>query len=261
MNSCRCAAPGSPGWTIGSSRLKCECGQVTIYPGDATAGVAVTTTPTTAATITIALTTLIAPSLARIESPRLDHPEPGHDGANGTPAAVRWKDDGDDRGDPRNGPPRPALRPRPRGGFYENVHVGVARRAETVDLVPGDAVSARGPAPSARARRPPGRLARPDRPAGLASVRQRPPAGRRLDGHRPGPVSRPAIPPEVVRLAEDSNAYQPLGPDEERVVTDRYVLFFGSIAHPAANAAQRLRLDPANVDSTVREVRSAVRHR
>ena len=92
-------------------------------------------------------------------------------------------------------------------------------------------------------------------------MRQRPPAGRRLDGHRPGPVSRPAIPPEVVRLAEDSNAYQPLGPDEERVVTDRYVLFFGSIAHPAANAAQRLRLDPANVDSTVREVRSAVRHR
>src|SRR5918992_3796270 len=116
MNSCRCAAPGSPGWTIGSSRLKCECGQVTIHPGDATVGVAVTTTPTTAATITIALTTLIAPSLARIESPRLDHPEPGHDGANGTPAAVRWKDDGDDRRDPRNGLPGWRCGPAPEGG-------------------------------------------------------------------------------------------------------------------------------------------------
>jgi Family of unknown function (DUF5990) len=31
----------------------------------------------------------------------------------------------------------------PDGSFYENVHVGLARRAETVDLVPGDANSAR----------------------------------------------------------------------------------------------------------------------
>jgi hypothetical protein len=70
-----------------------------------------------------------------------------------------------------------------------------------------------------------------------------------------------AIPPEVVRLAEDSNAYQPLGPDEERIVTDRYVLFFGSFPHPAANAAQRLRLDRASVAPTVEEVRSRVRRR
>jgi hypothetical protein len=31
-----------------------------------------------------------------------------------------------------------------------------------------------------------------------------------------------------VRLAEDSNARQPIGPDEERIVTDRYVLYLGS---------------------------------
>ena len=69
------------------------------------------------------------------------------------------------------------------------------------------------------------------------------------------------LPPEVVRLAEDSNAYQPLGSDEERIVTDRYVLYLGTIPHPAANAAQRLRLDPANVTPTVEEVRSLVRRR
>jgi Fe2+ transport system protein FeoA len=76
-----------------------------------------------------------------------------------------------------------------------------------------------------------------------------------------GDVSGPAIPPEVVRLAEDSNAYQPLGPDEERIVTDRYVLYLGTVPHPAANAAQRLRLDPANVASTVEEVRSLIHDR
>jgi Family of unknown function (DUF5990) len=39
----------------------------------------------------------------------------------------------------------PGLRcgPAPDGSFYENIHVGLARRTETVDLVPGDADSAR----------------------------------------------------------------------------------------------------------------------
>jgi Family of unknown function (DUF5990) len=39
----------------------------------------------------------------------------------------------------------PGLRcgPGPDGSFYENIHVGLARRAETVDLVPGDTNSAR----------------------------------------------------------------------------------------------------------------------
>jgi len=39
----------------------------------------------------------------------------------------------------------PGLRcgPAPDGSFYENIHVGLARRVETVDLVPGDAASAR----------------------------------------------------------------------------------------------------------------------
>jgi hypothetical protein len=33
--------------------------------------------------------------------------------------------------------------PAPDGSFYENIHVGLARRTETVDLVPGDADAAR----------------------------------------------------------------------------------------------------------------------
>lgn len=33
--------------------------------------------------------------------------------------------------------------PAPDGTFYENIHVGLARGAETVDLIPGDAASAR----------------------------------------------------------------------------------------------------------------------
>ena len=33
--------------------------------------------------------------------------------------------------------------PAPDGGTYENIHVGLARRTDTVDLVPGDAASAR----------------------------------------------------------------------------------------------------------------------
>jgi len=33
--------------------------------------------------------------------------------------------------------------PAPDGSFYENIHVGLARRTETVDLVPGDAETAR----------------------------------------------------------------------------------------------------------------------
>lgn len=39
----------------------------------------------------------------------------------------------------------PGLRcgPASDGSFYENIHVGLARRTETVDLVPGDADSAR----------------------------------------------------------------------------------------------------------------------
>ena len=33
--------------------------------------------------------------------------------------------------------------PAPDGSFYDNIHVGLARQTETVDLVPGDAASAR----------------------------------------------------------------------------------------------------------------------
>lgn len=48
-----------------------------------------------------------------------------------------------DRGDPRGDLPGLRCGPAPDGSFYENIHVGLARRTETVDLVPGDADSAR----------------------------------------------------------------------------------------------------------------------
>jgi len=48
-----------------------------------------------------------------------------------------------DRGDPRDRSPGIRCGPAPDGSFYENNHVGLARGAETVDLCPGDATSAR----------------------------------------------------------------------------------------------------------------------
>jgi hypothetical protein len=62
-------------------------------------------------------------------------------------------------------------------------------------------------------------------------------------------------------LAEDSNAHQPLGPGEQRIEDERFVLFLGTRNHPAWTVAQRLRLQPESVEATVAEVRELVRER
>lgn len=61
------------------------------------------------------------------------------------------------------------------------------------------------------------------------------------------------IPPAVRELAENPAAYAPMPPGFERVLNDRFSLLLGP--WPEMTLAQRLRLDPADVDATVAEVR------
>ncbi|MDX6475325.1 MAG: hypothetical protein QOH95_836, partial [Gaiellaceae bacterium] len=46
----------------------------------------------------------------------------------------------------------------------------------------------------------------------------------------------------VLELAENANTYTPLGPTDERIVDDRYVLWMGRGDEPGWNVAQRFRL-------------------
>jgi hypothetical protein len=62
----------------------------------------------------------------------------------------------------------------------------------------------------------------------------------------------------IRRLAEDSNAWQPLGPGETRIETDRFVLWLGRGQEPGWTVAQRLRLRADDVAATVDEVRGLV---
>ena len=57
-----------------------------------------------------------------------------------------------------------------------------------------------------------------------------------------------------LELAENANTYTPLGPKDERVVTDRYVLWMGPGEEPGWNVAQRFRFEPDELD----EVRAAI---
>ena len=49
------------------------------------------------------------------------------------------------------------------------------------------------------------------------------------------------ISPEALELAENANTYTPLGVSDERIVTDRYVLWMGRGDQPGWNVAQRFR--------------------
>ncbi len=46
----------------------------------------------------------------------------------------------------------------------------------------------------------------------------------------------------ILELAENANTYTPLGASDERIVTDRYVLWMGRGDEPGWNVAQRFRL-------------------
>jgi hypothetical protein len=56
------------------------------------------------------------------------------------------------------------------------------------------------------------------------------------------------ITPHLLSVAENANTHQPLGPGEERIESDRFVLWIGTRDHPAWNVVQRLRLGEAGVD-------------
>lgn len=64
---------------------------------------------------------------------------------------------------------------------------------------------------------------------------------------------------DVVELAENANTYTPLGPDDQRVVTDRYVLWMGRGDAPGWNVAQRFRLRADEVDEAREEIHSHLR--
>jgi len=65
----------------------------------------------------------------------------------------------------------------------------------------------------------------------------------------------------ILELAENANTYTPLGPTDERVVTDRYVLWMGRGDQPGWNVAQRFRLRPDEVEAVRAEIHAHVRRR
>ena len=64
---------------------------------------------------------------------------------------------------------------------------------------------------------------------------------------------------DVVEIAENANTYTPLGPEDERIVTDRYVLWMGSGDAPGWNVAQRFRLAADEVDDVRAEIHEHLR--
>jgi hypothetical protein len=64
-----------------------------------------------------------------------------------------------------------------------------------------------------------------------------------------------------LELAENANTYTPLGPKDERIVTDRYVLWMGSGDEPGWNVAQRFRFEPHEIDEVRAEIHGHVRRR
>jgi GNAT superfamily N-acetyltransferase len=62
---------------------------------------------------------------------------------------------------------------------------------------------------------------------------------------------------DLLELAENANAFTPLGPTDERDFTDRYVLWMGRADEPGWNVAQRFRLRSDEID----DVRSVIHAR
>jgi ribosomal protein S18 acetylase RimI-like enzyme len=65
----------------------------------------------------------------------------------------------------------------------------------------------------------------------------------------------------ILELAENANAYTSLGPDEERVEEDGFVIWFGSVDAPWSTVVQRLRLSADQLVEQVAHIRSLVRER
>ncbi len=60
-------------------------------------------------------------------------------------------------------------------------------------------------------------------------------------------------------LAENANTYTPLGPSDERVENDRYVLWMGRGDQPAWNVAQRFRLRGDELEAARAEIHGILR--
>lgn len=86
-----------------------------------------------------------------------------------------------------------------------------------------------------------------------------------LEGAAPWPTGRIAPPPGfaagVLSLAENSNLHHPLGPDDERLVDPRYVVYLGPGSFAGFTVVQRLRLQPDEVDDAVAEIRGELDRR
>src|SRR3954469_20883637 len=65
--------------------------------------------------------------------------------------------------------------------------------------------------------------------------------------------------PSLVELAENANTYTPLGPTDERIVDDRFVLWMGRGDEPGWNVAQRFRLRPDEVKEVREEIHAILR--
>ena len=65
--------------------------------------------------------------------------------------------------------------------------------------------------------------------------------------------------PSLVELAENANTYTPLGPTDERIVNERYVLWMGRGDEPGWNVAQRFRLEPDEVEDVREEIHGHLR--
>jgi GNAT superfamily N-acetyltransferase len=65
----------------------------------------------------------------------------------------------------------------------------------------------------------------------------------------------------VLELAENANTYTPLGAADERIVTDRYVLWLGRGVEPAWNVAQRFRFGADELEDVRAEIHGHVRAR
>lgn len=65
----------------------------------------------------------------------------------------------------------------------------------------------------------------------------------------------------ALELAENPNTYVPLRPGHERVVTDRYVVWFGTGDHPGWTVAQRFRFRPDELDEVRAEIHEHIRSR
>jgi hypothetical protein len=63
----------------------------------------------------------------------------------------------------------------------------------------------------------------------------------------------------LLELAENANTYTPLGPDDERIVTDRYVLWMGRGDAPGWNVAQRFRFDATELTDVRAEIHAHLR--